>query len=205
MFERQFNHEDWMVGLIERKSVCSNKTVLTFKKVGRLGNQLSSYANMLVSQRLFNLNSYFPSKAVLENVQAFFENVTMPVLTENNSGACRVEVRSWAQFLMMWWCWNILSGWDSPSSQCLPWRTCGAVRLEEREICVTRPWSSHQRTTSINPIWAWFPSLVTLGLALRCSSRRGTGCSPVILGSARIVRNRPPDWGRDRERSRERP
>ena len=99
--QRQFNHEDWMVGLIEKKSVCSNKTVLTFKKVGRLGNQLSSYANMLISQRLFNLHSYFPSKAVLENVQAFFENVTMPVLTENNSGACRVEVRSWAQFLMM--------------------------------------------------------------------------------------------------------
>ena len=83
-----------MVGLIERKGVCSNKskTVLTFKKVGRLGNQLSSYANMLVSQRLFNLNSYLPSKAVLENIQAFFENVTMPVLTEKKAGACRVEV-----------------------------------------------------------------------------------------------------------------
>ena len=82
-----------MVGLIERKGVCSTKTVLTFKKVGRLGNQLSSYANMLVSQRLFNLNSYLPSKAVLENVQAFFENVTMPVLTEQKAGSCRVEVR----------------------------------------------------------------------------------------------------------------
>ena len=82
-----------MVGLIERKSVCSNKTVLTFKKVGRLGNLLSSYANILVSQRVFNLNSYLPSKAVLENVQAFFENVTMPVLTEQKAGSCRVEVR----------------------------------------------------------------------------------------------------------------
>ena len=91
--QRQFNHEDWMVGLIEKKGVCSNKTVLTFKKVGRLGNQLSSYANMLVSQRLFNLNSYLPSKAVLENIQSFFENVTMPVLTEQKAGSCRVEVR----------------------------------------------------------------------------------------------------------------
>ena len=81
-----------MVGLIEKKSVCSNKTVLTFKKVGRLGNQLSSYANILVSQRVFNLNSYLPSKAVLENVQAFFENVTMPVLTERKPGSCSVEV-----------------------------------------------------------------------------------------------------------------
>ena len=90
--QRQFNHEEWMVGLIEKKSVCSNKTVLTFKKVGRLGNQLSSYANMLISQRLFNLNSCLPSKAVLENVQAFFENVTMPVLTEQKAGSCRVEV-----------------------------------------------------------------------------------------------------------------
>ena len=40
-FKRKFNHEEWMLGLIEKKSVCSKKTVLTFKKVGRLGNQES--------------------------------------------------------------------------------------------------------------------------------------------------------------------
>ena len=40
-FHRKFNHEEWMLSLIERKSFCSKKTVLTFKKVGRLGNQES--------------------------------------------------------------------------------------------------------------------------------------------------------------------
>ena len=81
-----------MIGLVERKSVCSKQTVLTFKKVGRLGNQLSSYANMLISERLFYVESYFPSKAVRENVMAFFENVSMPVLTEDKGEACSVEV-----------------------------------------------------------------------------------------------------------------
>ena len=190
-----------MIGLIERKSVCSKQTVLTFKKVGRLGNQLSSYANMLISERLFYVESYFPSKAVRENVMAFFENVSMPVLTEDKGEACSVEVgvsSVWSRKSQ----YNF-SGCAWQSSQCSPWRICGAVAREVRgwvagQVCVTPP-------TSLDPTGAWSLSLVTPGLALRCSSRRGTGCSPVILGSARIVRNRPPYSGRDRERRRERP
>ena len=190
-----------MIGLVERKSVCSKQTVLTFKKVGRLGNQLSSYANMLISERLFYVESYFPSKAVRENVMAFFENVSMPVLTEDKGEACSVEVgvsSVWSRESQ----YNF-SGCAWQSSQCSPWRICGAVAREVRgwvagQVCVTPP-------TSLDPTGAWSLSLATPGLALRCSSRRGTGCSPVILGSARIVRNRPPDWGRARERSRERP
>ena len=54
--------------------------------------QLSSYANMLISEKLFNVESYLPSKAVLENVRAFFENVSMPVLSEQRANSCSVEV-----------------------------------------------------------------------------------------------------------------
>ena len=89
-----------MLDLIERKSACSEKTVLTFKKVGRLGNQLSSYANMLVTERLFAVESYFPSKAVRDNVQSFFENVSMEVLSEGKGRPCSVEVvsfRPWSR------------------------------------------------------------------------------------------------------------
>ena len=81
-----------MLGLTERKSVCSERTVLTFKKVGRLGNQLSSYANMLITEKLFAVQSYLPSKAVLHNVQSFFENVSMQVLSGGSS--CSLEVES---------------------------------------------------------------------------------------------------------------
>ena len=73
---------------------CSNQTTLTFQSVGRLCNQLSSYANMLVYQRLFNVQSYLPSEQVRDRIRNFFENVTMPVLTDNTSVSCRVEVRS---------------------------------------------------------------------------------------------------------------
>ena len=73
---------------------CSNKTSLTFWSVGRLRNQLSSYANMLVYQRLFNVKSYLPSEYVREMIMTFFENVTMPVLIDNPTTVpCKVEVR----------------------------------------------------------------------------------------------------------------
>ena len=67
-----------------------------FRSVGRLCNQLSSYANLLVYQRLFNVQPYLPSEHVKERIQTFFENVTMPVLIDNTSvPACRVTVRGW--------------------------------------------------------------------------------------------------------------
>ena len=72
---------------------CSEKPSLTFRSVGRLCNQLSSYANMLAAQRLFNVQAYLPSEQTRERIRAFFENVTMPVLTDNTTVTCKVEVR----------------------------------------------------------------------------------------------------------------
>ena len=55
--ERKEERREFELALLERKGVtrCSNKTILTFRSVGRIGNQLSSSANLLISQRLFNL------------------------------------------------------------------------------------------------------------------------------------------------------
>ena len=47
---------------------------------------------MLVYQRLFNVQSYLPSEEIRERIQAFFENVTLPVLTDNSSVPCKMEV-----------------------------------------------------------------------------------------------------------------
>ena len=58
---------------------CPNLPVITFKKVGRLGNQLSSYVNMLVLERSFYIKAFLPEK-IKNHLQAFFSNVSMPVL-----------------------------------------------------------------------------------------------------------------------------
>ena len=58
-------------------SSCPLTTVITFKKVGRLGNQLSSYINMLVLERSFQVSAYMPAN-LRKHLKAFFSNVTMP-------------------------------------------------------------------------------------------------------------------------------
>ena len=100
------------------------------RSVGRLCNQLSSYANMLVYQRLFNVQPYLPSEQLRERIQTFFENVTMPVLTDNTSvPACRVTVRGRGRAGLC--CaddngdgGNIFSGSEFQSSTNFPLRTC---------------------------------------------------------------------------------
>ena len=46
--------------------------------MNRLGNQLSSYVNMLVLERSFMVAAYMPAN-IGKHIKAFFTNVTMPV------------------------------------------------------------------------------------------------------------------------------
>ena len=62
-----------------KSSPCPTLPVITFSKVGRLGNQLSSYVNMLVLERSFMVTAYMPAN-IRKHITAFLTNVTMPVL-----------------------------------------------------------------------------------------------------------------------------
>ena len=74
-----------------------NKIVITFKKVGRLGNQISSYVNMMLMEKIFNMTAFFPAPSrhydVKRNIQSFLENVTMAVWDESLEEKCIFEVR----------------------------------------------------------------------------------------------------------------
>ena len=73
-------------------------TIITFQKVGRLGNQLSSYVNMLMMERCYNLTPFLPPPTrhwdLTRSLQSFLENVTMPVWEKAMSTSCRVQVRA---------------------------------------------------------------------------------------------------------------
>jgi hypothetical protein len=60
-----------------KEGACPILPVIRFTKVGRLGNQLSSYVNMLVLERSFMVASYMPAN-IRKHIIAFFTNVTMP-------------------------------------------------------------------------------------------------------------------------------
>ena len=67
--------------------------VLSFKKIGRLGNQMSSYVNLLILEKLYNLKPYLPSVDVKENIETFFQDVTMPVWHSSMNTNCNIQVR----------------------------------------------------------------------------------------------------------------
>ena len=73
-------------------------TIITFQKVGRLGNQLASYVNMLMMERCYNLTPFLPPPTrhwdLTRSLQSFLENVTMPVWEKAMSTSCRVQVRA---------------------------------------------------------------------------------------------------------------
>ena len=73
-------------------------TIITFQKVGRLGNQLSSYVNMLMMERCYNLTPFLPPPTrhwdLTRSLQSFLENVTMPVWDKAMNTSCRVQVRA---------------------------------------------------------------------------------------------------------------
>ena len=72
--------------------------IITFQKVGRLGNQLSSYVNMLMMERCYNLTPFLPPPTrhwdLTRSLQSFLENVTMPVWDKAMNTSCRVQVRA---------------------------------------------------------------------------------------------------------------
>ena len=74
-----------------------NKIAITFKKVGRLGNQISSYVNMILMEQIFNMTAFFPAPTrhfdVKKNIQSFLENVTMAVWEESLNEKCNLEVK----------------------------------------------------------------------------------------------------------------
>ena len=84
--------------VVQKKLSCPSLPMISFKKVGRLGNQLSSYVNMLVIERSFMVTAYMPSN-IRKHIQAFFTNVTMPEL-ESISHCERefVKIESFSQF-----------------------------------------------------------------------------------------------------------
>ena len=73
-----------------------NKVVITFKKVGRLGNQISSYVNMIMMEKIFNMTAFFPASNrhydVRKKVKSLLENVTMAVWVDSLKEKCSLEV-----------------------------------------------------------------------------------------------------------------
>jgi hypothetical protein len=80
------------------EGACPILPVMRFTKVGRLGNQLSSYVNMLVLERSFMVASYMPAN-IRKHIQAFFTNVTMPVFESiSHCDIQFVKISSFSQF-----------------------------------------------------------------------------------------------------------
>ena len=79
-------------------SLCPSMPIITFTKVGRLGNQLSSYVNMLVMERSFMVTAYMPSN-IKKHIEAFFTNVTMPVVESiSHCDIQFVKISSFSEF-----------------------------------------------------------------------------------------------------------
>ena len=82
----------------DKDQSCPTLPVITFSKVGRLGNQLSSYVNMLVLERSFMVVAYMPAN-IRKHITAFFVNVTMPVFESIKH--CEIQftkITSFSQF-----------------------------------------------------------------------------------------------------------
>ena len=58
---------------------CSDFPIITFKERGRLGNQMSSYANVLALSWQFGYHLHLPPN-IKRNMEEIFENVTFPVV-----------------------------------------------------------------------------------------------------------------------------
>ena len=81
-----------------KKGPCPTLPVIRFTKVGRLGNQLSSYVNMLVLERSFMVAAYMPAN-IRKHIKAFFTNVTMPVYESiSHCDIQFVKISSFSQF-----------------------------------------------------------------------------------------------------------
>ena len=58
---------------------CPDYPIITFKERGRLGNQMSSYANVLALSWQFGYNLHLPPN-IKRNIEEIFENVTFPTV-----------------------------------------------------------------------------------------------------------------------------
>ena len=64
--------------LVDLKS-CPDYPIITFKECGRLGNQMSSYANVIALAWQFGYHVCLPFN-IKRNLEEIFENVTFPVV-----------------------------------------------------------------------------------------------------------------------------